>query len=133
LGFPDVLGVLGLLGLLVARFVPVATLPFWGCAIREMTGWPCPACGLTRVADHVSHGNLAAAWEANPLGTVAASFFALLAVAMVVHLAFGWTLPRVELTGQEAWWLRVSVAVLAVLNYAWVAVSFRFPQGWGAG
>ena len=36
------LGLAGVMGLLVARFVPVARLPFWHCVFREHTGWPCP-------------------------------------------------------------------------------------------
>ena len=45
----DVLGIVGLGGLLVARFIPVARLiPFWGCGFRRITGFPCPGCGLSR-------------------------------------------------------------------------------------
>jgi hypothetical protein len=85
-GMVDALGLCGLVGLLVARFIPVAKwVPFWGCPLRQNTGWPCPACGLTRVADRLSHFNLPGAWEANPLGTVAGLLFAL---AVVVNYAF---------------------------------------------
>src|SRR4051812_4705515 len=88
-GFIEALGVTGLAGLLVGRFVPVARLPFWGCVLRQRTGWPCLGCGLTRVADRVAHFNVAGAWDANPLGTVAALLFASCALYTLLHLSFG--------------------------------------------
>ena len=125
----DALGLIGLLGLLVARYVPVARIvPFWGCVLRERTGWPCPGCGLTRVADHVSHGNLAAAWDANPLGTVAALLFALAALAAFLHLVFRVPLPRVELSERETRALGAALLVLFLVNYAWMIVQAKFPQ-----
>jgi hypothetical protein len=126
-GFLDVLGLTGVLGLLVARFVPVARLPFWGCALRRTTGWPCPGCGLTRVAEHVAHGDLARAWDANPLGTAAALLFALAALLSLAHLAFKLPMPEVELSRREALALRVGIGLLVVVNYAFLIVKTKFP------
>lgn len=126
-GFIDAMGITGATGLLVARFIPVAKLPFWGCAIRQATGWPCPGCGLTRVADHVSHLHFAAAWDANPLGTVAAALFMLAVLATVLHLGFKVPLPSATLSPREWFWVRAGLAVLVVVNYAFVVVKTRFP------
>ncbi|WNG39477.1 DUF2752 domain-containing protein [Archangium minus] len=127
-GLADVLGLVGLVGLLVARYIPVARLiPFWGCALRETTGWPCLGCGLTRVADRVAHFNLAGAWDANPLGTVAALFFALMVVVMLLHLVFAMPIPQLELSPREWHWVRLGAAVVVLLNYAWVVVKAKFP------
>jgi hypothetical protein len=122
-GFLDVLGLFGVLGLLVARFIPVARLPFWGCAIRQTTGWPCPACGLTRVADHVSQGDFAGAWGANPLGTVAAVIFALLGAWMLLHVVLAIPWPEVELREEESRWLRTAAVLSLVVNYSWMLWS----------
>lgn len=128
-GLVDALGVAGLVGLLVARYVPVAKLlPFWGCILRERTGWPCLGCGLTRVAERVSHGELAGAWEANPLGTVAALGFAGAAVLMALHLAFKLPVPQLELSEREALAARLTALTLVMVNYAWVVVKTRFPE-----
>lgn len=127
-GLVDALGLTGLVGLLVARYVPLARLPFWGCYIRDVTGWPCLGCGLTRVADHVSHGNVAAAWAANPLGTIAALLFVGCILASFLHLAFKLPLPSVQLTPLEARLARVSLVVAVVLNYGFVVVKTRFPH-----
>ena len=123
----DVLGLMGAVGFLVARFVPLAKLPFWGCELRQRTGWPCPGCGLTRVAERMALGNVAGAWEANPLGTVAALLFAVATLISTAHLAFKLPIPIVELTRREASALRWSIAVLAILNYAFVIAKTRFP------
>lgn len=126
-GFLDVLGLSGVLGLLVARFVPVARLPFWGCTLRRTTGWPCPGCGLTRVAEHVAHGDLARAWDANPLGTAVALLFALAALLSLAHLAFRLPMPEVELSRREALALRVGIGLLVVVNYAFLIIKTKFP------
>jgi hypothetical protein len=128
-GVIDALGFSGLVGLLIARFIPVAKwIPFWGCPLRQTTGWPCPACGLTRVADRVAHFNLPGAWQANPLGTVAALLFALAAVLTLLHLALKMPLPEVTLTAREAQVVRALVVLAAVVNYAFVVVQAKFPQ-----
>ena len=131
-GVLEYLGILGLTGLLIARFVPVARLPFWGCMFRDMTGWPCLGCGLTRAADRFSHGNILGALSANPLGTLAAAAFALAVVLAVLHLAFKIRLPRVEFTSREAFWLRVGLGVALALNWAFVALQHRHPGWWSA-
>jgi len=129
LGTVDILGLAGLVGLLVARYIPVAKLvPFWGCVLRERTGWPCLGCGLTRVAEHVSHFNLAAAFAVNPLGTVAALFFALASVVMVLHLVFKMPVPEVHLSPREWTVVKVATPLLIVVNYAYVVVATRFPH-----
>jgi hypothetical protein len=127
-GLVDGLGLAGLIGLLIARYIPVAKLiPFWGCTLREMTGWPCLGCGLTRVADRVAHFNIPGALQANPLGTVAALFFALAAVVMVLHLVFAMPVPDIQLSPREWSWVRIAISILVAVNYAYVVVATRFP------
>ena len=126
-GFVDALALTGLCGLLVARFLPVARLPFWGCALRQHTGWPCPGCGLTRAAEGVAHLHLAAAWAANPLGTVAALAFAAAIVVSLLHLALKMPLPHLVPTRREARALRYGLAVSVVINYAYLILKAKFP------
>ena len=126
-GAVDALGLVGLVGLLIARFVPVARLiPFWGCTFRKVTGWPCPGCGLTRAADRFAHLNWLGALQANPLGTVAAVGFAIAALASFSHLVFKAPLPELVLSDRE--WTRVRWAALGlfVANYAFVIVGYRY-------
>lgn len=127
-GTLDALGLVGLIGLFVARFIPVAKLiPFWGCAFRTITGWPCPGCGLTRAADHFAHFNLLGALKANPLGTLAAAGFAVAVVWSALHLLFKLPTPDVNLDNKDWDRLRNVAIVLCVLNYAFVIVQHRHP------
>lgn len=126
LGTIDALGIVGLAGLLVARYVPIARIiPFWGCTFRETTGVPCPGCGLTRVADRVAHFNVIGALHANPLGTIAALGFALAVVASAVHLTFGVPLPELVLDAKEWKRARFLAIGLFIANYAFVIVAYR--------
>ncbi len=126
-GALDALGLIGLCGLLVARFIPVARLiPFWGCSFRQITGYPCPGCGLTRVADRFAHFHWLRALEANPLGTVAAFFFASCVVLSFIHLVFGVGMPELELDQREWRRARWVLGILATLNYAFVIVGHRY-------
>ena len=127
-GTLDAMGLVGLLGLLIARFIPVAKIiPFWGCAFRTLTGWPCPGCGLTRAADRFAHFNFIGALKANPLGTLAAAVLAGAVVWSVLHLLFKVRTPELSLTDTDWARLRNVVIVLFVLNYMFVIVQHRHP------
>lgn len=120
-GTVDALALIGVVGLAIARWVPIAMLiPFWGCGFRKLTGIPCPGCGLTRVADRVAHFNVLGALKANPLGTVAAVGFALAIVASVAHLTFKVPVPELVLDDREWKRVRWGAVALFALNYAWV-------------
>jgi len=122
------LGLAGVLGLLLARFVPVARLPFWRCVFREHTGWPCPGCGLTRAADGLAHLRLGFAFESNPLGALAGCLMAGAALLGLVQWAFRLSLPVPHLSPGEARASRVAVVAAVVANYAFVIVQTR--AGW---
>ncbi len=82
---------------------------------------------MTRVAERVANGNIPGAWDANPLGTAAALLFALAVLVSLLHLAFKMPVPSVQLTRREASALRWGIAVLVVLNYAFVVAKAKFP------
>ena len=127
-GTLDAMGLVGFIGLFVARFIPVAKLiPFWGCAFRTITGWPCPGCGLTRAADRFAHLNVLGALKANPLGTFAAAAFAIAVVWSALHLLFKVPTPEVNLNEKEWDRLRNAAIVLFILNYGFVIIQHRHP------
>jgi hypothetical protein len=125
-GLLHALGLAGVAGLSVARVLPLSLFP---CVIRERTGWPCPGCGLTRVAVRVAHGDLRGALDANPLGTVAALGFAACAVLAVLQWLFALSVPHLSFTEREARATRVALLSAVVVNYAVVVVRVRF-LGW---
>jgi Protein of unknown function (DUF2752) len=122
------LGVAGVLGLLVARFVPVARLPFWHCTFRAHTGWPCPGCGLTRAADGLAHLHLGLAFESNPLGALVGCLLAGAAVLGVVQWLFRLPLPVLQLSRSEGRAGRIALVMAILANYAFVIVQTR--AGW---
>ena len=124
-GTLDALGLIGLLGLAIARYVPVAKLvPFWGCGFRQVTGVPCPGCGLTRAADRFAHFNVLGALEANPLGTLAAGLFGAAIFDSALHLIFRVPIPELLLDDGEWRRVRWGAFVLFCLNYAWVIFAW---------
>jgi hypothetical protein len=128
-GLLHALGLAGLVGLLTARFVPLEGLPFMRCALKEYTGWPCPGCGLTRVAVRVAHGDIASALDANPLGTVAALGFAACSLLAILQLVFALPVPHLTLSEREARATRVAILSAVAVNYAVVLVRVRL-LGW---
>jgi hypothetical protein len=128
-GFLQALGLTGLTGLLAARFLPLDRLPFWRCALREHTGWPCPGCGLTRVAQRVAQGDIGGALDANPLGTLVAVGFAACAAYAGLQFLFRLPTPVLSLDAREQRMARMAVAAAVVANYALVVVRVRF-LGW---
>lgn len=125
----DALGIIGAVGLLVARFVPIARLPFWGCEMRARYNWPCLGCGLTRAADYVSQLRFAEAFAANPFGAFAALLFAGCAGWTILHLGFKVPVPELEVSKREALLLRVLLVLVLLGNYAFVVVQTRTPGG----
>ena len=117
------LGLLGVSGLLVARYVPLARLPFWRCVFREHTGWPCPGCGLTRAADGLAHLRLGFAFESNPLGALVGCLLAGAAVLGLVQWVFRLALPVPRLSEAEGRAARAAVVAAVLANYAFVIVQ----------
>ena len=60
--------------LLAARIVdPDRPLPFDVCALKTLTGFPCPTCGLTRSLCHALRGEWAASLGYHPAGGLLAA------------------------------------------------------------
>ena len=108
--------------LLAAAVLPIDAplLALFACPFRAATGWPCLGCGFTHAFQFAVRGQLGAALNASPLGT-------LLALAGATHAA--WTAlrfaglpwaPRMELAGARTRW---ACAVALAAN--WIFVAFR--------
>jgi hypothetical protein len=59
------------------------------CAFRAVTGWNCPFCGGTRMGAALLHGDLAAAYAANPLVLAAVAVLVVLAVCWAIEVLGG--------------------------------------------
>jgi len=115
------LGVTGLVRVATAWQLP---MPF--CALRKLTGIPCPACGSTRSLLAWTHLDAAAAFHFNPLFCIG---FVLGTGWLLLCITDGWTgrgwASRIEGMVRKGPVLRVLV-VLAILN--WVYLCFSLPK-----
>lgn len=103
--------------------VPVIDMPLPGtCTFRELTGLPCPGCGLTRSFISLGHARLREAWNYNPAGYM---FFAIVLfqlpyrIYQMVRVMRGYDAYRFERV--DTWALVVLVAAL-VGQWCWKLV-----------
>jgi hypothetical protein len=60
-----------LAGWLLFDFVNPLTAPWYPhCLVQRLTGWSCPGCGTSRAFAAIIHGDVAGAWQANPVTLV---------------------------------------------------------------
>lgn len=94
-------------------------LPWPRCNFRELFGIPCLTCGSTRSASALLHGDLAGAWNWNPLvtiGMLAVAVFDLYALVVLISRA-----PRLRIQlGSAKWPLVAIVAAAGVLNWIYL-------------
>jgi hypothetical protein len=117
-----VAGISGLI-LLAAAVVPLALVErIHLCAFRNLTGYPCPFCGLTRAFLMLAHGDVAGAWHIAPLGV---PLFVITAIAFMWSLA-GLLLRR-KLTTPIPWrWILPLGAILLLVNWIYrLAVGLK--------
>ena len=89
------------------------------CAMKALTGFPCPSCGMTTSISLVMHGDLAAANEANSAGLIVAGL-GLVATVWLAAVAAG--IPAGAFTVDETIkWLAVAGAATAMLR--WLALA----------
>ena len=64
------IAILGLVApILAVRFLPLTSGPTL-CTFRNLTGFDCPGCGLTRSVAALLHGDVGGSLHAHPLGAV---------------------------------------------------------------
>ena len=111
------LGLLALLGAGAAGWV-FLRLPTPPCLFHMLSGYPCPSCGLTRMAIALFHGEWMTALRMQPLG------FALLWTAVIYWLAdarrewrTGAGVPLYDALFTHRRWLRWSLLGAIALNW----------------
>jgi hypothetical protein len=90
-------GISGLI-LLAAAWVPLALVGRAHlCVFRNLTGYPCPFCGLTRAFLMLAHGDVVGAWQLAPLGiplfALTVVIFLWSAAALILRRRLGTPLP----------------------------------------
>lgn len=119
-GWPEIYGGIVLALVFAARFVPFARFwPAWGCRFRELTGWPCLSCGMTRCFDWFAQGRFFDALCINPLGFLIACTGVALALCLVAA-PFRPPRPSLDLSPRGEAVLRVTAVAACLLNWAYL-------------
>jgi hypothetical protein len=87
------------------------------CGFLELTGIPCPGCGLTTAFAHLARADVVAAFEANP---GALPLFAVTLFAVPFAAAGAVTARRFEPVVVNRTTSRVAILVVAALVLGWV-------------
>ena len=123
------LGLSGVMGLLVARFVPVARLPFWHCVLPRAHRLALPRM---RPDPRRRRARPPRAWgppsSSNPLGALVGCLLAGAALLGLLQWVFRLSLPVPRLSFAEARAGRAAVVAAVLANYAFVIVQTRL--GW---
>jgi len=95
----------------------------WPCPFRQLTGLPCPGCGMTRACLAMLRGNWAAVWKFNPFGPVFALFWVVVVVGLL--LPEPWRgrlvaiLGRFERRTRWAAWVGAGLLIYSLTRWCW--------------
>ena len=95
------------------------------CAFREMTGKPCPSCGMTTAFAWTMRGRFAESWRANPAGAMIAPTCLALVPWLIFASISGRTRPFRSAEGPLVGVVLAAVA-LALLSWAF-RLLWPFP------
>ena len=120
--------------LVALHFSPRTGLGLPLCMFRQLTGLPCPGCGLTRSLIVLAHGDLATAARMHPAGFPL--FLLLLALALLAlapaawrRVVAGWFETHPAAVNRVAAGMGIAVALYGVGRLAWLWWSGQ-PSVW---
>ncbi len=98
------------------------SLPMLLCPFKEMTGFPCPTCGSTRLVLSLFHLDLSDAFWWNPglflSGVVAGLWFGYGIVSQLIGKKIDLSLSK-----REGFWLRWALFCVFVINWLYLIVA----------
>jgi hypothetical protein len=113
--------IIGILGVAIARFYPMAINLVPPCLFHYLTGIPCPACGATRAGLSLSHLRFSNAFSSNPFFCCFFIGLALWGINTAIGLVFRKNLSLVLSNKEQA----VLRAIIVVLFFSsWIYLFF---------
>lgn len=96
----------------------LAGLPGWACPFKQVTGLPCPGCGLTTATGQLLHGQFSASLHTHPFAGIFLLAFIIMAISIALPQKHSATLVQAitqleKKTAFTAW-------VLSFLLIFWV-------------
>ncbi len=108
--------VLGLITIvLLITFINPDRIDFLTCYFRELTGFPCPSCGLSHSLHAISHLNIQESINYHPLGLSVYFVLLLLLLKFPFELVFK-TEIKINLSSQ------ITKIMLFVFSFLWLSV-----------
>ncbi|MGH9971879.1 MAG: DUF2752 domain-containing protein [Pyrinomonadaceae bacterium] len=95
---------------------PGKSVLFPPCPFRALTGFTCPGCGTTRGLHQLLHGNLAAAFQLNPLMILTLPFLLYALLGYTNSILRGRPIKKNTLPAKYIWGLLVIVLVFWVFR-----------------
>ncbi len=86
------------------------------CAFRNLTGIPCPSCGMTRTARAFLDGDFCSAVAINPLATILAAAFIIGGGLALIWVLVRGPVPTLKLSWSRRW----TGAVVGVVLTNWI-------------
>jgi len=116
-------------------FAPVTdtVVAFWNtpmppgtCSFIELTGWPCPSCGMTRSWIHSARGNVVTGFLFNPAGALLFWWLMVGGVLGTVRLATRnytkWKVPSNVLAAWAVFWMVGPYGIVWMLRI-WAGIN----------
>lgn len=91
------------------------------CPFLQLTGKPCPGCGMTRACLALLRGDFTGVWHQNPFGPVFAVFWAVVGFGVVLpqpwRNRFAARLGRIEKRTRWAAWVACGLAIYSLTRW----------------
>jgi hypothetical protein len=94
------------------------------CLFKNITGFPCPSCGITRSIIFLGQGDVSQAWNTNPLGIVAACLLVIVPIWIIwdliqkdTSLARFFQLAENKIKTHKS--IYIPLIVLVAINWGW--------------
>jgi hypothetical protein len=91
------------------------------CTFRNLTGIPCPSCGMTRTALAFLDGDFCSAVAVNPLATIVAAAFIIGGGMALIWVLVRGPVPTLKLSWSRRW--TGAVAGVVLINWIYLILT----------
>jgi hypothetical protein len=89
------------------------------CIFKNVTGFPCPACGSTRATLALLHGKILNSIRINPFGILSNTLIVISVFWMSFDIARGKETFFPFLKRDWNLWIKIIIALIVIVNWVW--------------